>query len=214
MDNYVVQLNCVSKSLKEINVIHDVDLKLENSKIYGIVGRNGSGKSVLLKLMAGLMIPTSGTVKIYGEELKMGHYAKDTGILLDCTGFLPEYSAHENLRILADIRKVVSEKEIDEILRLVGLDPYSKLAYRKYSLGMKQKLSIAQAFMENPKLLLLDEPMNALDKDSVSDMRRYFRNYVKNTGATIVLTSHNSEDIKIMCDEVFQVEDGRLSICK
>lgn len=211
MEQYVIELEHVDKMFKGNEVLSDVNLQLEPSVICGIVGRNGSGKSVLLKMIAGLITPTNGSVKVHGEMLREGHYAKDTGIILDCTGFLPEYTARENLRMLANIKRLVSKEDIDAIIRKVGLDPNARQAYRKFSLGMKQKLAIAQAFMETPKLLLLDEPMNALDEESVAEMRVFFREYVERTGAAIIMTSHNREDIQSLCDVTYRIRDGKLT---
>ena len=185
-----IELNNVSKNFKNQTVLENVNLKLESGKIYGLVGRNGSGKSVLLKIMTGLMEPSDGIIKYGGIPLKKGQYAK------------------ENLLLLAKINKKTGEERINEILKQVGLEPDSKKVYRKFSLGMKQKLAIAQAFMEEPKVLLLDEPMNALDEQSVQDMRIMFRKYVNKKPAIMVITSHHKEDIEIMCDQVYSIKNG------
>ena len=185
-----IELNNVSKNFKNQTVLENVNLKLESGKIYGLVGRNGSGKSVLLKIMTGLMEPSDGIIKYGGIPLKKGQYAK------------------ENLLLLAKINKKTGEERINEILKQVGLEPDSKKVYRKFSLGMKQKLAIAQAFMEEPKLLLLDEPMNALDEQSVKDMRIMFREYVNKKPAIMVITSHHKEDIEILCDQVYSIKNG------
>ena len=185
-----IELDNVSKNFKNQTVLENVNLKLESGKIYGLVGRNGSGKSVLLKIMNGLMEPSDGIIKYGGIPLKKGQYAK------------------ENLLLLAKINKKTGEERINEILKQVGLEPDSKKVYRKFSLGMKQKLAIAQAFMEEPKVLLLDEPMNALDEQSVQDMRIMFREYVNKKPAIMVITSHHKEDIEIMCDQVYSIKNG------
>ena len=185
-----IELDNVSKNFKNQTVLENVNLKLESGKIYGLVGRNGSGKSVLLKIMTGLMEPSDGIIKYGGIPLKKGQYAK------------------ENLLLLAKINKKTGEERINEILKQVGLEPDSKKVYRKFSLGMKQKLAIAQAFMEEPKVLLLDEPMNALDEQSVQDMRIMFREYVNKKPAIMVITSHHKEDIEILCDQVYSIKNG------
>ena len=185
-----IELDNVSKNFKNQTVLENVNLKLESGKIYGLVGRNGSGKSVLLKIMTGLMEPSDGIIKYGGIPLKKGQYAK------------------ENLLLLAKINKKTGEERINEILKQVGLEPDSKKVYRKISLGMKQKLAIAQAFMEKPKVLLLDEPMNALDEQSVQDMRIMFREYVNKKPAIMVITSHHKEDIEILCDQVYSIKNG------
>ena len=185
-----IELDNVSKNFKNQTVLENVNLKLESGKIYGLVGRNGSGKSVLLKIMTGLMEPSDGIIKYGGIPLKKGQYAK------------------ENLLLLAKINKKTGEERINEILKQVGLEPDSKKVYRKFSLGMKQKLAIAQTFMEEPKVLLLDEPMNALDEQSVQDMRIMFREYVNKKPAIMVITSHHKEDIEILCDQVYSIKNG------
>ena len=185
-----IELDNVSKNFKNQTVLENVNLKLESGKIYGLVGRNGSGKSVLLKIMTELMEPSDGIIKYGGIPLKKGQYAK------------------ENLLLLAKINKKTGEERINEILKQVGLEPDSKKVYRKFSLGMKQKLAIAQAFMEEPKVLLLDEPMNALDEQSVQDMRIMFREYVNKKPAIMVITSHHKEDIEILCDQVYSIKNG------
>ena len=161
-------------------------------KMYGLVGRNGSGKSVLLKIMTGLMEPSDGIIKYGGIPLKKGQYAKDVGIVLDCIGFMPEYTAKENLLLLAKINKKTGEERINEILKQVGLEPDSKKVYRKFSLGMKQKLAIAQAF--------------------VQDMRIMFREYVNKKPAIMVITSHHKEDIEILCDQVYSIKNGYVNL--
>ena len=185
-----IELDNVSKNFKNQTVLENVNLKLESGKIYGLVGRNGSGKSVLLKIMTGLMETSDGIIKYGGIPLKKGQYAK------------------ENLLLLAKINKKTGEERINEILKQVGLEPDSKKVYRKFSLGMKQKLAIAQAFMEEPKVLLLDEPMNALDEQSVQNMRIMFREYVNKKPAIMVITSHHKEDIEILCDQVYSIKNG------
>lgn len=207
---YAIETENIKKEYKGEIVLEHIDFQLKEGTICGIVGKNGTGKSVFLKMIAGLIIPNQGIIRIAGEELKKGEYAKDTGVLLDCTGFLPQYSAMENLLSLAQIRNVVGREEVAAIIDQVGLDSKSKKSYRKFSLGMKQKLAIAQAFMERPKLLLLDEPMNALDEDSVDDMRGMIKDYVEKTGASVLLTSHNKEDIETLCAKVYKIKRKNL----
>lgn len=210
MQKIIVEIKGVYKNFQEQMVLEAVDLQLEAGKIYGFIGKNGCGKSVLLKMVAGLVTPSEGSIFVNGELLKKGEYPKDMGVVLDCTGFLPEYTAYENLRSLAEIRGVIGDAEIADILERVGLSGDAKKMYRKFSLGMKQKLAIAQAFMEKPKLLLLDEPMNSLDEDSVQDMREMFQKYVKENSALILLTSHNREDIECLCDSVFEIKNRKV----
>lgn len=201
----------VEKAFKNQVILEDVNLIFESGKVYGIIGKNGTGKSILLKMMAGLSTPTSGTISYNEIVLERGKYADDTGIVFDCIGFLPELSAKENLKMLAKIRNVTTDDEIDLILEKVGLDPKSSKEYRKFSLGMKQKLSIAQAMMENPKYLLLDEPLNALDEESVDNIRKYLLDYVHTRDAILVITSHNKEDIDYLCDDVYEIKNCRVT---
>lgn len=204
---YTVEAKNICKEYKGEIVLKNVNFTLEPGQITGIIGKNGTGKSVFLKMVAGLIIPDSGDILINGVKLKKGEYPQDLGVLLDCTGFLPEYSAIENLLSIAAIRKVAKKDEIEKIIERVGLDPKSKKAYKKFSLGMKQKLAIAQAFMEKPKILLLDEPMNSLDEESVQDIRALILNYVKENQASAIITSHYSEDIKALCSKVYEIKN-------
>lgn len=206
----MIECRKVYKEFRGQSVLEDVNLHFQDGKIYGIVGKNGSGKSILLKMIAGLARPSEGDVLIDGTVLERGQYARDIGFVSDCIGFLPQYTAVDNLYSLALIRKKIGMDEIEEILRAVGLDPASKKVYKKFSLGMKQKLAIAQAFMEKPKILLLDEPMNGLDEDSVEEMRQFFRDYVEKNQALMVLTSHNREDIEVLSDQIYRISNGRI----
>ena len=207
-----IELNHVTKEFKNTAVLQDITLALETGRTYGIVGRNGSGKSVLLKLICGLMLPTEGSVTVGGKLLKDGAFAEDVGILLDNTGFLPRLSAFDNLKSIAVIRNVISDARIRECISQVGLDADSKKPVGKYSLGMKQRLGIAQAIMERPKLLLLDEPMNALDEGGVKDMRALLKAYQKDENATILIASHNREDIEELCDQVYVIRNH--TVCR
>lgn len=204
---YTVEAKNICKEYKGETVLKNVNFTLEPGQITGITGRNGTGKSIFLKMVAGLIIPDSGDILINGVKLKKGQYPQDIGVLLDCTGFLPEYSAMENLLSIASIRKVAGKDEIEEIIERVGLDPKSGKSYKKFSLGMKQKLAIAQAFMEKPQILLLDEPMNSLDEESVHDIRALILSYVKETQASAIITSHYSEDIKALCSKVYEIKN-------
>lgn len=204
---YTVEAKNICKEYKGETVLKNVNFTLEPGQITGITGKNGTGKSIFLKMVAGLIIPDSGDILINGVKLKKGQYPQDIGVLLDCTGFLPEYSAMENLLSIASIRKIAGKYEIEEIIERVGLDPKSKKAYKKFSLGMKQKLAIAQAFMEKPQILLLDEPMNSLDEESVQDIRALILSYVKENQASAIITSHYSEDIKALCSKVYEIKN-------
>ena len=197
-----IKMTGVSKRIKDRYVLSNINLDFEKGKIYGIVGTNGSGKTMLLRAIAGLLHLTKGTVE----------YADGTptmGVIIENPGFLMNYSGYENLKILARIRNVIGDTEIKRALALVGLDPRDKSKVKTYSLGMKQKLAIAQAIMEEPDLLILDEPFRGLDAESVKNIRSVLREHNRR-GGTIFITSHNSEDIKVLCDCVFLMQDGTI----
>lgn len=210
MDSVISVENVKKKFGKEL-ILQDINLEVERGKIYGIIGRNGSGKSVLFKLICGLLIPDSGTIRVFNEEISKGNFPRDIGILLDSTGFMPYYSAFDNLKVISSINGLVSNKEIKECIRCVGLDSEDKKKVKKYSVGMRQRLGIAQAIMERPKLLLLDEPMNGLDEEGVSEIRALLLKMNQEKGITIVMTSHNREDIDILCDKVYKMESKTLT---
>ncbi|BBW95446.1 ATP-binding cassette domain-containing protein [Geobacillus sp. FSL W8-0032] len=204
-----VKIEHLNKEIKGHTILNDIHLEVGRGKVCGIVGRNGSGKTMLFKVIAGLIRPTSGVVEIFGEPITSGKFPKNIGLLLDKNGLLPHYSALENLKLLASINQLISLEEIKRTLEMVGLDPEDKRPTKYYSLGMKQRLGIAQAIMEKPNLLILDEPMNGLDEEGVADIRNLIQN-LKRQNVTILLSSHNSEDINLLCDEVYQMDKGRL----
>lgn len=205
----VIVIDKLTKSFKGKTVLEDVNMRLQEGRIYGIVGDNGSGKTVLLKLICGFMKPDSGTVTVNGKVIgKDADFPENTGIIIEAPGFLPNYSGMKNLEYLASIRGKIG-KELESAMKTVGLDPSSKLRVGKYSLGMKQRLGIAQAIMENQQLLILDEPMNALDKDAVEEMRRLFLSF-KASGKTMLIVSHNEGDISTLCDEVYEFDGARI----
>jgi len=206
----ILEIRNLHKKIKGRELLKNVTLVIDKPGIYGIVGRNGSGKSLLFKTIAGLFVPTSGTVKVFDEIIGHGNFPKSFGALLDTPGFLTQYSGFQNLKILASIQNKISDKDIEHVLTLVGLDFNAKGPVRKYSLGMRQRLGIAQAIMEKPKLLLLDEPMNGLDEFGVAEMREMIGNFRKQD-ITILLASHNPEDISLLCDEVYKMDAGELA---
>ena len=191
-----IELDNVSKNFKNQTVLENVNLKLESGKIYGLVGRNGSGKSVLLKIMTGLMEPSDGIIKYGGIPLKKGQYAKDVGIVLDCIGFMPEYTAKENLLLLAKINKKTGEERINEILKQVGLEPDSKKVYRKFSLGMKQKLALSCSLIHKPDILFLDEPTTGLHFEDIRVLMTVLNRLV-DKGNTVIVIEHNLDVIKM-----------------
>ncbi len=206
----MVVLENVSKTLKDKTVLQPLDLTVERGTITGFIGRNGAGKTVLFKLICGLLLPSTGTVTVDGVRLgKDADFAPDTGVLIETPGFIGYESGLRNLRDLAAIRKKINTAQVKDAIRAVGLDPEDKKRVGKYSLGMRQRLGIAQAIMEDPALLILDEPMNGLDKDGVADMRVLFR-ALRNEGKTILLASHSAEDIDLLCDAVYELDNGKM----
>lgn len=211
MDNeIIVEIKNLSKTIKNTKILKNISVTFEKGKIYGIIGKNGSGKSMLFKAICGLINLSDGQIKVFDEIIKDGNFPKDTGIIIEHPGFLPQYSAFKNLKFLASIRNTISNEEIKNVISLVGLNPDDEKAVKKYSLGMKQRLGIAQAIMEEPKLLILDEPMNALDSDGINLIREILLK-LKDKSVTILLTSHNKEDIDILCDSIYTMEDGVLN---
>ena len=192
------------------SVLKTINLDFESGRIYGIVGNNGSGKTVLLKCICGFLRPSEGQVSI-NEKLigKDVDFPPKTGVIIESPGFIPELSAYGNLKILASLSGKADKEQIYNVIRKVGLDPESKKHVGKYSLGMRQRLGIAQAIMDNPELLILDEPFNGLDKKGTVEMRGLLKE-MKLKGCTILLTSHNQADIDELCDEVIELDDGAI----
>jgi len=206
----MIVLENVSKTFKDKTVLQPLDLTVERGTITGFIGRNGSGKTVLFKLICGLLLPSTGSVTVDGVRLgKDADFAPNTGVLIETPGFIGYESGLRNLRDLAAIRKKINTAQVKDAIRAVGLDPEDKKRVGKYSLGMRQRLGIAQAIMEDPSLLILDEPMNGLDKDGVADMRVLFR-ALRNEGKTILLASHSAEDIDLLCDAVYELDNGKM----
>lgn len=204
----IIEVNEVCKKYDDATVLDNVSLEIEKGKIYGLVGRNGSGKTVLMKCICGLIKPTSGEVKVAGKTVgKDVDIPEDIGVIIETPGFIPNYSGFKNLKLLASVRNKISNEEIRKNMEIVGLDPKSRKHVGKYSLGMRQKLGIAQAIMEKPKILILDEPMNGLDNESVAVVRKILKEQAEN-GATIILASHNREDIDVLCDKVYTMDHG------
>ena len=208
----IIKVEKVIKKFGSDIALSNVSIEFEKGKIYGIVGRNGSGKTVLFKTMIGFLKPTSGRVIVGGKEIgRDTDFADNIGIIIETPGFLSSYSGYKNLEYLAGIKNIIGKKEIKESMERVGLDPNSKKKVGKYSLGMRQRLGIAQAIMENPDILILDEPMNGLDNQGVEDVREILLN-LKDEGKSIILASHNKEDIEVLCDEVYEMDYGKLTV--
>lgn len=206
----IIKVDKVIKKFGSDIALSNVSIEFERGKIYGIIGRNGAGKTVLFKTMIGFLKPTSGRVIVDGKEIgKDTNFADNIGIIIETPGFLSSYSGYKNLEYLASIKNMIGGKEIKESMERVGLDPNSKKKVGKYSLGMRQRLGIAQAIMENPDILILDEPMNGLDNQGVEDVREILLN-LKDEGKSIILASHNKEDIEVLCDEVYEMDHGKL----
>ncbi len=204
------EIDNLSLTIRKSNILTDISLTLENGKIHGLIGRNGSGKTMLMKCICGFVHPTTGTVQIDGKYIgKDIDFPEDLGVIIETPEFIPYMSGFQNLRLLARARNRIGDKEIHAVMDLVSLDSKSRLHVKKYSLGMKQRLGIAQAIMENPKLLVLDEPLSALDEDGVQDMRKILLD-LKQHGTTIILSSHNAEDIRVLCDDVYRLQKGCL----
>ncbi len=208
----IIKVDKVIKKFGSDIALSNVSIEFERGKIYGVVGRNGSGKTVLFKTIIGFLKPTSGKVIVGGKEIgKDTDFADNIGIVIETPGFLSSYSGYKNLEYLASIKNRIGKKEIKESMERVGLDADSKKKVGKYSLGMRQRLGIAQAIMENPDILILDEPMNGLDNQGVEDVREILLN-LKEEGKAIILASHNKEDIEVLCDEVYEMDHGKLTV--
>ena len=200
----------ISKTIRGREILSDVSLELHSGKVYGFVGRNGSGKTMLFRALSGLMGLTSGTVR-WGDQVLKRDFAvlPNLGIVLENVGLYPNLTGLENLRYLANIQKKCTQEDLRAVLERVGLDPDDKRTYGKYSLGMKQRLAIAQAIMEKPDVLMLDEPTNALDSEAVAQVRDIITRE-KERGALVLLASHNYEDIRLLSDEVYRMASGKL----
>lgn len=205
-----IEVQNVVKRFRDQVVLKNVSISFEKGKIHGIVGRNGSGKTVLFKCICGLMHPEEGVILVNGKRVGRDvDMPEDIGAIIEAPGFLPNYSGYKNLRFLANIRRKIGKEEILNVLKTVGLDPESRKHVGKYSLGMRQRLGIAQAIMEDPEILILDEPMNGLDNAGVQDIRALLLE-LKAQGKTILLASHNHEDIAALCDTVHEMDGGIL----
>ena len=212
--NEIITLKNIELKLKKTCVFQNLNFSCKQGEIIGITGANGSGKSVFFKLIACLFSPSYGEVLINGENIVPERkIPANLGALIEEPGFINYYSGFKNLQYLASIRGVVGNQEINDTLKIVGLYEQKDQKVKTYSLGMRKKLGIAQAIMENPSILLLDEPMNALDKSSVENMRTLFRKLSSEKGTTILIASHSEEDIRILCDKVYAIEDKVCTLC-
>ena len=209
MEDIIVVEN-VSKKFGDNLVLDNACVNFEKGKVHGIIGRNGSGKTMLMKCICGFVPVTSGTITVAGKKVgKDVDVPHNMGIIIETPGFLNSYSGYNNLKFLAGINKKIGKDRIMEVMELVKLDPHNKKHVGKYSLGMRQRLGLAQALMENPDILILDEPMNGLDQSGVDEMRGVLSSLAKG-GTTIIMANHNAEDIELLCDTVCEMELGKL----
>ncbi|MGN9160577.1 ATP-binding cassette domain-containing protein [Clostridium sulfidigenes] len=209
-ENYYLKVENLSKEIKNARILNNINLNLNKGKIYGFRGKNGSGKTMLFRALCGLIKPTEGRVEIDGQVLGENiSFPESVGVVIEYPGFLPNLSGYENLKLISEINNKVGAKEIKEIISAVGLDPEDKKKFKKYSLGMKQRLGIAQALMENPELIILDEPTNALDSDAVFLIKELLVN-MKNNNKLILLASHDKEELEVLSDEIFYIENGSI----
>lgn len=210
----MIQVNELDLTLQKNEILKNVSIHFEREKIHGLIGRNGSGKTMLMKCICGFVKPTSGEITVGGKRIgKDIGFPENMGIIIETPGFIPYYSGYKNLKLLADLCGKISKEDVKKSMEQVGLDPNLKRHVRKYSLGTRQRLGLAQAIMESPELLVLDEPMNGLDKDGVRDMRQYLLD-LKAQGKTILIASHSAEDIDVLCDTVCEMDKGSLSVVR
>ena len=211
--NTAIKVSRVYKKFGEETVLYDVSRDFEEGKVHGIVGNNGSGKTVLMKCICGFMFPTEGEIFVRNQKVGADvDFPDDMGIIIETPGFLPELTAFKNLQILSSLNHKVSKDAIEYVIKKVGLDPKNKKPVSKYSLGMRQRLGIAQAIMEDPSILILDEPFNGLDKKGVAEMRELIESFKGEK--TIILASHNQADIDILCDTVCEMDHGRMTMIR
>ena len=204
----IIETDRITKRFGAETVLRDVSISLEARQIHGFIGQNGSGKTMLLRIICGLYRPTSGIVKVRGKIVgKDMEFPDSMGILIESPGFIPYYSAMKNLKILSGIKGKLPRSALESAMEKVGLDPALRKSVGKYSLGMRQRLGIAQAIMEEPEIIILDEPMNGLDINGMKEIRQLFMR-LKDEGRTILLASHNMQDIEELCDTVFEMDAG------
>ena len=207
MSDYI-QLTNISKTFGKQTVLQPLTMGFEEGMIHGIIGRNGSGKTVLMKMILGILQPTTGTVIVGDKRIgKDVDFPESAGAIIETIEFIPYMSAYQNLADIAAMRGNLSKTQIKEVLEMVGLGNVGRKHVSKFSMGMRQRLAIAQAVMESPKILILDEPMNGMDEKGVEEMRRLILAR-KAAGTTIILSSHSIEDIRILCDQVYRIDAG------
>lgn len=207
----MIEIKNITKSYDERKILDDISINFEEGKIYGIIGQNGSGKSVLLKVMSGFITPDQGTIIYDGKDInKEETFPDNTGVLLDNSGFVPNLTGFDNLKLLATINKTIDDNEIIEELKNVNLLEEKDKKYYKYSLGMRKKLGICQAIMEHQKYVILDEPFSGIDKVSSAMIYDYLKK-IKSEGRTLIISTHTSDRAKDLYDEIYELEEGKLN---
>lgn len=205
-----IEIENYCKVIKGVTILDNIDLVLESGKCYGLKGKNGSGKTMLMRAISGLINPTDGRVIIDGEILgKDISFPRSIGILIENPAFIANYTGYKNLELLACIQNRIGKEDIRQTMNAVGLDPDDKRKYRKYSLGMKQKLGIASAFMEHPDIIILDEPINAIDESGVTRVKTMIAD-AKRRGAILITACHDAEELNDLSDEIIQISEGRI----
>lgn len=205
----IISVENLSKSIRGTTVLDNISMKFESGKIYGLAGKNGSGKTMLMRALCGLIRPTSGKIIIDGKVLgKDFSFPPSIGVLIENPAFISKYTGFKNLKMIASIKNKATDEDIKQVLQNVGLDPEDKRVYRKYSLGMKQRLGIACALMEKPDIILLDEPINAIDEDGVGIIKDLLKNYSANS--IIIVSCHDKEELEYLSDEIFVLSSGML----
>jgi len=205
-----IETKNLTKRIKGVEVLQNVNLRFESGKIYGLKGKNGSGKTMLMRALCGLITATEGTIDINGEILgKDISFPRRVGVLIENPAFIPSYTGLKNLQVLASIQKRVDDRKIQDTIISVGLDPQDKRTYKKYSLGMKQRLGIAAAVMEDPDIVILDEPINALDEDGAIQVRDILRK-IRERGAITIVACHDTEELEALSDEIITICDGKI----
>lgn len=210
IENKAVVVENLSLKIKNETILDNINLELEKGKIHGLIGRNGSGKTMLIKCICGFVKASEGNIYVDGVLIgKQTDFPKKCGIIIETPGFVPYYSGYRNLKILAGLNNGTSKEAVKKAMDDTGISYAAGKLVKTYSLGMRQRLGIAQAIMDDPDILFLDEPMNGLDKEGVEDMRKLFLG-LKKQGKTILLVSHNSEDIESLCDDIHEIEKGKI----
>ena len=205
-----IKITDVNKTIKKAPILRDINLEFTGGKVYGLRGKNGSGKTMLMRAICGLITPDSGIIDIDGKILgKDISFPESIGVLIKNPSFIGNYTGFKNLKVLASIQNRIGDEQIRKALEDIGLDPDDKRTYRKYSLGMKQKLGIAAAVMENPDIIILDEPINALDDVSVEKVHDILEEQ-KKRGAVIIIACHDKEELDQLSDEIIEISDGRI----